>query len=240
MEILQIAAILILSYLLGSIPFGLIVVWIASGKDIRSIESGRTGGTNALRAAGCLAGLITAALDVGKGAASYYLVEWIYPTAGPLLRVAAAILAIVGHNYSIFLLERFGVDGKVRLRGGAGGATCLGGSIALWPYSFFVILPLIAVVYIIGGYASITTMSIAFLSIVVFSIRAALGLSPWVYVLYGVVAELILIWALRPNIKRLRQGNERRVNVFAYLAKKRGAGSGTSSQQEQKPTSEDE
>ncbi len=83
-------------------------------------------------------------------------------------------------------------------------------------------------------------MSIAFLSIVVFSIRAAQGLSPWVYVLYGVVAEIILIWALRPNIERLRQGNERRVNVFAYLTKKRGAGNGTSSQQEQKPTSQDE
>lgn len=58
--------VLVLSYILGSIPFGLIVVKIAIGKDVRSIESGRTGGTNVMRAAGVLSGVITAGLDVLK------------------------------------------------------------------------------------------------------------------------------------------------------------------------------
>ena len=67
------------------------------------------------------------------------------------------------------------------------------------------------------GYASLTTISIPFIAIIVFSIRAYKGLSPVVYVMYGVLAELILLWALRPNIKRLLNGTER---VIGWRAKK--------------------
>jgi glycerol-3-phosphate acyltransferase PlsY len=62
-----------LAYLIGSIPSGLLVVKIATGKDVREIESGRTGGTNAMRAAGPLAGLFTALLDVFKGAGAVWV-----------------------------------------------------------------------------------------------------------------------------------------------------------------------
>ena len=209
----------LLSYLLGSIPFGLVIVKIASGKDIRSVESGRTGGTNAMRAAGFFAGLLTALFDVGKGAATALVVRWL-DVDQPIVQVVAAALAIIGHNYSVFLIERTS-HGRIRLRGGAGGATALGGSIALWPLSGVIILPLVVITYIFVGYASVTTISIAAFSALVFLVRAALGLSPWEYVLYGIAALGIVLWALRPNLERLRQGTERPVGLRAVRLKKK-------------------
>ncbi|HHY89421.1 MAG TPA: glycerol-3-phosphate acyltransferase [Chloroflexi bacterium] len=209
----------LLSYLLGSIPFGLVIVKIASGKDIRSVESGRTGGTNAMRAAGFFAGLLTALFDVGKGAATALVVRWL-GVDQPIVQVVAAALAIIGHNYSVFLIERT-THGRIRLRGGAGGATALGGSIALWPLSGVIILPLVVITYIFVGYASVTTISIAAFSALVFLVRAALGLSPWEYVLYGIAALGIVLWALRPNLERLRQGTERPVGLRAVRLKKK-------------------
>ena len=209
----------LLSYLLGSIPFGLVIVKIASGKDIRSVESGRTGGTNAMRAAGFFAGLLTALFDVGKGAATALVVRWL-GVDQPIVQVVAAALAIIGHNYSVFLIERT-THGRIRLRGGACGATALGGSIALWPLSGVIILPLVVITYIFVGYASVTTISIAAFSALVFLVRAALGLSPWEYVLYGIAALGIVLWALRPNLERLRQGTERPVGLRAARLKKK-------------------
>jgi glycerol-3-phosphate acyltransferase PlsY len=59
------------------------------------------------------------------------------------------------------------------------------------------------------GIASVTTMAVALFAIIIFAVRASQGLGPWLYVWYGVGAELLLIWALRPNIKKLFEGNER-------------------------------
>ncbi|PKO15430.1 MAG: hypothetical protein CVU39_10980 [Chloroflexi bacterium HGW-Chloroflexi-10] len=209
---------LVLAYLMGSIPFGFLVVKIINGRDIREIESGRTGGTNAMRAAGLAAGAITASLDVLKGAATAWVVSWLIP-GQPWIQVAAALLAIIGHNYSIFLLAF--KDGKWVLRGGAGGATCLGGAIALWNPIGLIILPVVVLVYLFIGYASVTTMSIALIATIVFIVRAIMGLSPWVYVIYGVLALVALVWALRPNIKRLIAGNERVVGLRAKWLKKK-------------------
>src|SRR5512136_1779739 len=115
MHFLVDAGILIAAYLFGSIPFGLIVVKLMTGKDIRTIASGRTGGTNAMRAAGPWAGILTAILDILKAAATVWLVQWILPT-NVWMHALAPIAAILGHNYSIFLMER-GAEGQVRLRG---------------------------------------------------------------------------------------------------------------------------
>jgi len=211
--------IFVLAYLAGSIPFGYFVVRIISGRDVRMIESGRTGGTNAFRAAGLLAGLITAIMDVLKGVASGWLVAWLAP-GNIWYQVIAAILVVIGHNYSIFLVERDPVSGRLRLRGGAGGAPALGGSIALWPQSGLVVLPIAILVFLFIGYASITTISITVISTVFFAYRALVGLSPWAYVVYGVIVTIIVIWALRPNLDRLRRGKERVVGLRAYFMKK--------------------
>lgn len=210
--------ILVIAYLMGSIPFGFFVVKLVNGRDVRQIESGRTGGTNAMRAAGVGAGILTVTLDVFKGAATAWVVSWLAPQQ-PWIQVGAALLAIIGHNYSIFLVYR--KDGKWVLRGGAGGATALGGAIALWNPIGLIILPAAFLIYLFIGYASVTTMSIAFIAMIVFIIRAIMGLSPWAYVIYGALALSVLVWALRPNIKRLVEGTERVVGLRAKWLKKK-------------------
>ncbi len=224
--ILNILAVMLVSYLIGSIPFGWIIVKLATGRDLRGVESGRTGGTNAWRAAGILAGLLTAILDVIKGASTVWLVRWLIPATTPFFpwyEIAAPLAAILGHNYSIYLLERHESTGRVRLRGGAGGAACLGGALGLWPASVLVILPLILFVYLFIGYASLTTMSIAFFATVVFLVKAIQGTLPWQYVVYGLAAEAMLVWALRPNIKRLREGTERMHGFRVWINKNKKA-----------------
>jgi glycerol-3-phosphate acyltransferase PlsY len=200
--------VLLLSYVIGSIPFGWLIVKLKTGKDIRAVESGRTGGTNALRAAGFWAGLLTAILDILKGAMAVWVARTIVPGMH-WLHVLAPVAAIIGHNYSIFMPER-DEDGRiVGLRGGAGGAPAVGGAIGLWGPSVFIIFPLGALVFFTLGIASIATMSVAFFTTVLFAIRAWLGLMPWIDVAYGLLAEFLLIWALRPNIKKLFAGKER-------------------------------
>lgn len=209
MFILQFLGTLLSSYLLGSIPFGLLVVKLSTGKDVREVESGRTGGTNVARAAGFWAGLVTALLDGLKAAASVWLASFLVPGSA-WAEVLAPVAAIIGHNYSIFLMER-NEKGRLRLRGGAGGAPCVGGSFGLWAGSFFLIVPLASLIFYFGGYASVTTLSAALLSTLVFIVRAILGYSPWEYAAYGLLALVLLAWALRPNIQRLLAGKERLV-----------------------------
>ena len=213
MDILKFISLLVYAYLVGSIPFGLLLVRIKTGQDIRNFESGRTGGTNAGRAAGVWTGIFTALLDGTKSASTVWISQAILPSA-IWLQVFAPIMAILGHNYSIFLIQKK-PEGKFILRGGAGGAPCAGGSVGLWFPSFFIIIPIAALILYVGGYASVTTISIAMLSTIIFTIRAALGISPWQYAVYGLLAEILLIWALRPNIKRLIEGNERLVGLRA-------------------------
>jgi len=203
-----------LAYLIGSIPFGLLIVKLKTGKDIRNVESGRTGGTNALRAAGLWAGLLTALMDILKGAAVVWLAR-AYDPGHHLLHVIAPLAAILGHNYSIFLPERDEQGRLVRLRGGAGGAPSVGGALGLWAPSLLFILPLGALVFFTLGYASLTTMSVALFATIVFAVRASQGM-PWTDVLYGLAAEVLLIWALRPNIKKLVEGRERVVSISLH------------------------
>jgi len=207
-----------LAYLIGSIPSGLLVVKFLTGKDVRQIESGRTGGTNAMRAGGAMAGLLTALMDVFKGAAAVWItktlsmgIEWTAALSG--------VLAIVGHNYSAFLIEK-DENGKLHFRGGAGGATTLGAAIGLWLNSWMIILPFAAIFYVLVGYASLTTISIAVSALGVFTVRALEGISPWAYVLFGIAASVIVILALLPNLKRLKEGTERRVQLIARILKK--------------------
>lgn len=208
MQIVFDIALILLAYVFGSIPFGLLIVKLKTGKDIREVESGRTGGTNAMRAAGFWAGFATAMLDILKGAVGVWVARWLSPDQ-TWVHVLAPIAAILGHNYSVFLVERDENGKIIRFRGGAGGAPSVGGAMGLWPGSILIILPLGMLTFFSIGIASITTMAVALFAIIVFAIRASQGLLPWAYVWYGVGAELLLIWALRPNLKKLFEGNER-------------------------------
>jgi glycerol-3-phosphate acyltransferase PlsY len=194
-------------YLLGSVPFGFIIVKLTTGQDVRTIQSGRTGGTNTLRAAGPWAGLLTGALDVIKNIAVVMIARQLAPM-DYWLQVLAATAGILGHNYSLYLIHR---DGKERLRffGGAGGSASLGGAMGFWPPAGLIIVVLGILVWYFVGYASITTLSIAALATIIFTLRALAGAAPWEYVAYGLISLGLVTWSLRPNIQRLREGTER-------------------------------
>lgn len=198
--------IILLSYVIGSIPFGLIIVKLKTGKDVRTIESGRTGGSNVMRAAGFWAGFFTGALDITKAGLPALLIRLFLPEY-VWLHILAPFAAVIGHNYSIFLIDRS--TGKIRLRGGAGGAPSIGGSIGLWFPSLVVLLPMIFFIGWVIGYASVASLSVGILTTIMFSILAYLHILPWQYIFYGILVEIVLIWALRPNIRRLLNGTER-------------------------------
>ena len=218
--VLMVIIAFISAYLIGSIPVGVFIVRIFTGKDVRQTGSGRSGGTNAMRAAGLLAGLLTAAFDVGKGILAGYLAGVLVP-GSIWVKVFSLILAVLGQIYSVFLIEK-NESGKIILRGGAGGSTTLGGAISLWPMSWAIILPLVVLVYIAIGYASVTTISIALFSLILFISRAIAGFGPWEFIVYGLVTLVIVLVALKPNLQRLREGTERTVGLRAYLQKKSG------------------
>lgn len=220
MQTFIIILILLVAYLFGSIPFGLIIVKIGTGRDVRFMGSGRTGGTNAMRAAGFFAGALTAILDFSKAALAVGLAKQFLNPDLPWVEVFAGVAAVLGHNYSIFLPERTAA-GRWHLRGGAGGGPALGGAFGLWYPSFLLIFPLVGLIFYFVGYASVTTISIAFFTTVLFVYRAAVGLSPWPYAAYGAITLVIVLWALRPNLKRLREGKERLHGFRANLKAKR-------------------
>jgi glycerol-3-phosphate acyltransferase PlsY len=211
MIILLAVVVAALGYLLGSIPSGLVVVRLATGRDVREVGSGRTGGTNAMRAGGLGVGLLTTALDIFKGALAVWLARSLV-VAHPWIEAVGGLAAVLGHNYSLFLVERVVDDAgrrRFQFRGGAGGAPTVGAAVAFWPLSALIIVPLAALIWYFIGYASVVTMSAAALALVIFCVRAALGRSSWAPAVFSIAAEGALLWALRPNLRRLAQGTER-------------------------------
>lgn len=211
MQIVTDVAAVIIGYLMGSIPVGLLIVKATTGKDLREVESGRTGGTNAFRAAGFGAGFATALLDIAKATLGVWIARLLSPDAN-VIHVLAGLAAILGHNYSIFLAER-DEKGRLRLRGGAGAMPALGGAVGLWAWTFPFVFVVGALVLFTLGMASVATLTVGLAIIVLFAVRASLDLMPWVNVLYGLIAELILIWALRPNIQKIFKGTERVISI---------------------------
>ena len=215
----MIFAIIVVSYLIGSIPFGYLVVKTISGKDARQVGTGQTGGTNAMRAAGLPAGVLTALLDTLKSAACVWLARLILPADTQVVgMVLAGLFAIVGHNYSIFL----------GFKGGAGGAPAVGGAFAIWPWSFLIAVPVCAGVLFGIGYASVATIAAGVIITAVFAYMAYAHLLPAAFILYGVGACLLLVWSLRPNIRRLLKGEERMIGWRAKRMKRMADGSGKS------------
>ena len=210
MQILIDIGIVVIGYIIGSIPFGFLIVKFKTGKDIRNIESGRTGGTNTVRAAGFLPGLITAILDILKGTSAVWIAQTL--TGNHWIHILAPVGAILGHNYSVFLISRDS-NGKIQFFGGAGGAPALGGAVGLWPPMFPIVFSSGLFIWFTIGIASVTTMAIGLITAIVFAIRAYYGYQPPIDILYGVFALLLLIWSLRPNLKKLMAGEERIISI---------------------------
>ncbi|HEY74082.1 MAG: acyl-phosphate glycerol 3-phosphate acyltransferase [Anaerolineaceae bacterium 4572_32.2] len=194
-------ATLVSAYLLGSIPFGLLMVRVTTGKDVREVGSGRIGGTNVLRAAGHWVALLSALCDLGKGLVAVLLARAFVGT--PVIEALAGLLAVVGHNYSIF----------IDFKGGAGTATTIGGAIALWPWNGAILIGWGIAIVVTTRYASMGSITIALLLPVIYALRAWSVDAPWNYLIHGLGTAALTLWALRPNIGRLRAGNERRVSL---------------------------
>ena len=214
MQIIYCLLAALIGYLCGSIPFGYIYVRLFKGEDLTTLGSGRTGGTNSFRAAGLGVGVLTSFSDVLKGAAAVWLTRWLLgdalsPALLPWGVAVAGVLAVVGHNWSIFL--RFG--------GGAGTGPNVGWSAAIWPWIFPIAFLVMGGMLYFVGMASVASLSMAAVTITIFAIRYALGIDATLAYLTGsIVAGLVVTWALRPNIRRVLNGTERLVGRRARRA----------------------
>ncbi|MBN1440098.1 MAG: glycerol-3-phosphate acyltransferase [Anaerolineales bacterium] len=211
-------------YILGSIPSGMLIVRLTTGRDIRQVGSGRTGGTNAMRAGGSLAGLATGVLDVLKSFLAVHLCRWAMPGVF-WMEALVGLAAVLGHNYSLFSIDWK----KTRLgtvpvfHGGAGGAPTLGAATAFWFPSLYFILPIGLFCFMVIGYASVATLAGGLTVTVLFAVRAALGYSSKWYAAFGVVTLALMALSLRPNLGRLWHGTERVVGLRAWRKQRREA-----------------
>ena len=187
------------SYLLGSIPVGLLLVRATMGEDVREIGSGRTGGTNTLRAAGPWVGLLTALADAVKGLLAVWLARAV--VGRPVVEALAGLSAVLGHNHSIF----------IGFKGGAGTMTTAGGATGLWPWNIAIFVCTGVPMVIATRQASVGSITIALVTPIVFAVRAWQGHAPWAYLIHGLGTAVLILWALRPNIQRLLKGRERKV-----------------------------
>jgi len=189
-------AVLVASFCIGAIPFGVVVSRLFFRRDIRRAGSGNIGAANALRTLGKRGAIAVLVLDALKGAAAIWLAR---AAGGHFLPAAAALLAVIGHCYSPLL----------GFRGGKGVATSLGAILALaWPAGLVFAAVWLAVVAA-TGFSSAGSMLASVAA------APALGLligSPgWVY---GTVAAAIVIAKHRENLARLRAGTESVLPLF--------------------------
>jgi acyl phosphate:glycerol-3-phosphate acyltransferase len=190
------ALILAGSYLLGSIPFGLLVARILGKADPRGAGSGNIGATNLLRTAGRTAGALTLLLDGGKGALAVAIGSGLHPDGGAL----AGIGAFFGHVFPVWL----------RFHGGKGVATLLGVALALhWPTGL-VAAGIWLLMLAVSRHSSVGGMSAAIATPVAasFFFRADLTLT-------FLAMALVVLWRHRGNIERLLQGTEPRIGTRA-------------------------
>ena len=130
------AANVFIGYLLGSIPFGLVVGYIWLGRDIRASGSGKTGTTNVLRTAGKLPAALVMAADIGKGVVPGVLGRYVFDSEGAA--AAGALACVIGHIWPVF----------AGFRGGRGVATAFGGILGLSPL-LALLFPIVGVVLVI-------------------------------------------------------------------------------------------
>ena len=194
----MIAAVIAVAYLIGSIPFTLILSrrW---GADLRSVGSGNMGAANVMRASGVTAGVLVAALDMAKGAASVWIAARLTDSAE--LPAAAGFAAIVGHIYPVWL----------RFRGGKGVATACGVFSMLTPLAVPPALALFALAVWFTQYISLGSV---LASMALPPLAYALG-SPAPGVLAAAAASVLIIFRHRSNVLRVWMGTERRVGARA-------------------------
>jgi glycerol-3-phosphate acyltransferase PlsY len=202
-EVLRILGAALAAYIVGSIPWAVIVVRVFWKQDIRTLGSGNTGATNVLRVFGTAPGVAVLVLDAAKGALGVWLASLLVPAGWgadglDLFRVIGAAAAIAGHSFSPF----------IGFRGGKGVATAAGAIAMLAPRVMPVMLVIFVLVVAIWKYVSLGSIVIAALfpgvSWLMYPDRHAL-------VAFAVLVAALVIWRHRSNIGRIRRGEESRI-----------------------------
>lgn len=191
------------AYLIGSIPFGYLLVKWTTGRDVRESGSGNIGATNVLRTTGRAAGVATLFLDIAKG----YFAVWLagYLTSGNQLWMTAAALAVIGgHAFPVFL----------RFQGGKAVASFVGAYLNLTPLPLLAVLLVFAVIVARTRYISLGSV----LGAGTFPFAVWLILHPPYYVTLGAaLGGAFIIYRHWSNLARLRAGTE---NVFRFSGRK--------------------
>ena len=188
------AGLLIFSYLLGSIPNGLIFGKLIWHKDLRQFGSKNIGATNAWRVIGAKAGILIFLLDFLKGALSVWLAKNFI--GDELIMVGAGLLAILGHTFSIFL----------KLRGGKGVATGLGVIALMMPEVTAIVFATWTIIFLVTRYVSLASIIAAALT----PILAFWFDESTAFIIFGVAAAIFIIVRHKDNIARLIHGKENR------------------------------
>ena len=215
MIIAQFVAVVILGYLLGSIPFGVLASKRMAKVDVRQYGSGKMGATNVLRTAGKKAAIAVVALDIVKGVLAVvfaglivgdgYLVVGNVAFGTLVAQVLAALAAIAGHIWPVFL----------RFRGGRGVATFLGGLVALCPPAAIFGGEILVIGAGLTRYASVGSIAGAVGTYAILVPLTIFNGFPIEYLVYALVGTVIIIVMHRDNIARLISGKERRLGERA-------------------------
>lgn len=195
---IEFAAVVIGSYLIGSIPWGLVIGRLR-GIDIREYGSGNIGTTNVLRTLGARYGAIVLIGDVLKGVIAVLLARYIIET--PTGEMAAGLAAVAGHDWSVFL----------KFKGGRGVATSLGGLLPMaMPAPLTGVMGLAVFILIIAltRYVSLASITGSLSAVVAMAVFMGMDHVPWEYLVYIVVVVALIIYQHRDNISRLRAGTE--------------------------------
>jgi glycerol-3-phosphate acyltransferase PlsY len=206
--IVKYLGIAIMAYLLGSIPFGLIISRRMAHVDIREHGSGNIGATNVFRTLGSRLGLITAVLDMAKAALSVWLAMFIIGNEVlvvggqdihlQLAQILAAVSAMVGHNWSVY----------IKFKGGKGVACFFGGLLVInWAVALIGIAAGI-IIALTTRYVSLGSMLAAVCVLLGLVALALLAISAPIYIVYGLLAAGLIVFQHRSNIKRLYSGTE--------------------------------
>jgi glycerol-3-phosphate acyltransferase PlsY len=186
-------------YLIGSIPFGWLMGRYTMRIDVRDYGSGKTGFTNTMRSLGLKRSLVVLVGDILKGAFPVVLARVLVD--GEAAQVAAGVGAVVGHIWPVWL----------GFRGGAGVATGVGAALAMNPFVVLaaaIVFVLCVVLVRIMSVASLTGTVALAAAFVIFTLA---DLSPAAYIIFAVVAGILIWWRHRSNIQRLLSGNEPRI-----------------------------
>jgi glycerol-3-phosphate acyltransferase PlsY len=195
-EVLAFLILLLLAYLMGAIPFGVVIGRLFYGVDIREHGSGNVGTTNTFRVLGKKAGIAVLVCDMLKG----YIPAVIAATFfNPWAAIFIAAAPVVGHMYSVFL----------KGRGGKGIATGSAVVLALVPQAFVVCLAVWIALTLLTRYVSVASLAAAALV----PLQVILMGEPLPYEIAAVLVAIIVFWAHRGNIQRLVDGSENKVTL---------------------------